>query len=124
MRVELLSCYMDRVRHRASGFELAVKLVDIQNLDEQRSVWVWVWVWVWVCSQDGIFTFLNQLLSVADIKFEVEILKRCRNSNIVNFYGCYGPDSKVRTCPLNLIKLVHDYNFPLPLPPSRAASGS
>ncbi len=55
-----------RAVHKLTGFELAVKCAVI---DESR---------------------------LQEMKREVEILKKCRHENIVEYYGCFGPDSAHR----------------------------
>ncbi len=45
-------------------------------------------IWIDVCAP-----FV--LLSIDEIKREVDILKKLRNTNVVNYYGCWGPDIEV-----------------------------
>ena len=54
--------------HKTVGFELAVKMV--------------------LAADDAA--------QVQSIKDEIDILKQCRQNNIVSYYGCWGPDSKGR----------------------------
>lgn len=54
-----------KARHRDTGFALAIKLVDVQGLSD-----------------------------VSEIKREVDVLKECRFKNIVDYFGCWGPDQQ------------------------------
>eukprot|EP01006_Ploeotia_vitrea_P033294 TRINITY_DN65419_c7_g6_i1.p1 TRINITY_DN65419_c7_g6~~TRINITY_DN65419_c7_g6_i1.p1 ORF type:complete len:656 (-),score=345.97 TRINITY_DN65419_c7_g6_i1:902-2869(-) len=56
-------------RHKQSGFELAIKLIPVDVTDDS---------------------------SIEEIRHEVNILKKCKNSGIVNYFGCWGPDSEDR----------------------------
>jgi hypothetical protein len=58
-----------RAVHKVAGFELAVKMIVADT--QSRSV-------------------------IQAIKDEIEILKQCRNANVVAYYGCWGPDSEGR----------------------------
>jgi serine/threonine protein kinase len=54
-----------KARHRDTGFALAIKLVDVAGLSD-----------------------------VSEIKREVDVLKECRFKNIVDYFGCWGPDKQ------------------------------
>lgn len=56
-----------RAVHKKAGMELAIKLIPATNA-----------------------------AAMADIKKEIDILKKCRHSSIVCFYGVWGPDTKNR----------------------------
>eukprot|EP00808_Paulinella_micropora_P002748 g19579.t1 len=52
--------------HKASGFEMAIKLTRIDP----------------------------DFMSLTEIKAEVETLRECRQKNIVGYFGCFGPDEE------------------------------
>eukprot|EP00808_Paulinella_micropora_P018810 g31859.t1 len=62
-----------RAKHRTAGFELAVKLITSPPGDAEGGA---------------------EMLK--EIKDEIQILKECKDDNIVSYYGSFGPDSKGR----------------------------
>ncbi len=80
-------------KHTASGASLAVKLVNVTDVSAQ---------------------------SVGEYQREVDVLKTCRHKNIVNYFGCWGPDKHgqlwimMERCKFNsVIDLMHQANMAL-----------
>lgn len=68
-----------KARHRDSGVTMAVKLVVAENFTE-------------IAHEIEVCRHYNHNLLVGSPTISAQILKLCSHTNIVSYYGCWGPD--------------------------------